>query len=141
MTGPALDGRLLGAAIGFAVASGYGARVAVREDVPGEPLGIRAPGRVATHLALAWGAGVSAPWPMPLTALGLALRRPSGAGPGTACIALGAATLAGQLAEPVAWGRRPSSPAITRSLALNLASCVALVLAGRRSVLTARPDR
>jgi hypothetical protein len=141
MTGPALDGRLLGAAIGFAAAGGYGARVAVREDVLGEPLGVRAPGRVSTHLALAWGAGVSAPWPMPLAAVALALRRPPGPGPGAACIALGAATLAGQLAEPVAWGRRPSTPAVTRSLALNLASCVALVLAGRRSVLAAHPHR
>ncbi len=108
--------------------------------MPGEPLGVGIPGRVASQLALAWGGGTSAPWPMAAAALGAAVR--SGAGGGTAAIALGAATAAGQLIEPVAWGRRPSSPAVTRSIALTLAACGALVLAGRRAVLAAgRPAR
>ncbi len=133
-----VDLPLLAAAVAFATAAGYGARVAVREDVVGEPLGVRPPGRVASHLALAWGAGTSPPWPMPLAGLALGLRARPGPGRGTACLVLGAATLAGQLVEPVAWGRRPSSPAVTRSVALNLAGGVALVLAGRRSVLASR---
>jgi hypothetical protein len=123
-----VDAPLLAAASGFAAATGYGARVAVREHVPGEPFGVRAPGQVATHLLLGWGAGISAPWPMPVTAVALALRGRAGAG--TGCLAIGAAFLLGQLVEPVTWGRRPSSPAITRSMALNLASGAALVLAG-----------
>jgi hypothetical protein len=124
-----VDRRALAAAVAYAAAAGYGARVDLREDVPGEPLGIRAPGRVATHLLIGWGAGTSAPWPMPVAAVALALR------PGTrtrvASIALGAATVAGQLVEPVTWGRRPSSPAIRRSIALNLVSSAALVLSAR----------
>ena len=131
-----MDRPLLAAAAGLAAASVYGARVAVRDDVVGEPLGVRFPGRVATHLALAWGAGTSAPWPMPVAALALAWR--ADAASATACIALGAATLAGQLVEPVTWGRRPSSVAVTRSVALNLLTGAALVLAGRRRVVAAR---
>ena len=133
-----VDRPVLAAAAVLATAAGYGARVAVREDVVGEPFGIRPPGRVASHLALAWGAGTSPPWPMPLAGLALGLRARPGPGRGTACLVLGAATLAGQLVEPVAWGRRPSSPAVTRSVALNLVSGVAMVLAGRRSVLASR---
>jgi hypothetical protein len=130
-----VDRPLLVAALAYGAATVLGARVAVREDVPGEPLGVRVGGRVATQLAVGWGAGVSAPWPMAVAALGTALR--AGRGPGTAAIALGAATVAGQLVEPVAWGRRPSSPAVTRSLALNLVTSAGLVLAGRRRVLAA----
>ena len=133
-----MDRPLLAVAVGYAAAAGHGALVALRDDVPGEPLGVRAPGRVATHLVIGWGAGVSAPWPMAVTALALGLRTRPGSGTGTACIALGASTLAGQLVEPVAWGRRPSSPAVPRAVALNLAAGAALVLAGRRSVLTGR---
>jgi hypothetical protein len=131
----AADRILLAAAAAYAAAAGYGALVDVREDVPGEPFGVRPPGTVATHLALAWGGGTSAPWPMPVAVLGAALRPAPGSG--TACIVLGAVTAAGQLIEPVTWGRRRSSPAVTRSIALNLAACGALVLAGRRVVLAA----
>ena len=134
----AADRRLLAAAAGLAAATGYGARVALVEDVPGEPFGVRPPGRVAVHLAMAWGAGTSAPWPMAAAAVLLGSRDGPGARPGAVCALLGAATLAGQLVEPVAWGLRPSAPAVTRSVALNLAAGVALVLAGRGSVLAAR---
>jgi hypothetical protein len=134
-----VDRPLLAAALAYGAATAYGARVAVRDDVPGEPLGVRAGGRVGVQLAVGWGAGVSAPWPMAVAAVGSALR--PGRGPGTAAVALGAATVAGQLVEPVAWGRRPSSPAVTRSLALNMATSAGLVLAGRRRVLAARRPR
>ena len=138
MAGGVPDRPLLAAAAAFAAASAYGARVAVREDVPGEPLGVRLPGRVPTHLALGWGAGTSAPWPLPVAGLLLALRPRRGASPGAACTALGAAVLAGTVVEPVTWGRRPSPPAVTRSVALNLAAGAALVLAGRRATRAAR---
>ena len=133
-----MDTRLLGVAAAFAAVTGYGARVAAREDVPGEPFGVPPPGRVVTHLRLGWGAGTSAPWPMAAAALALGLRAGPDPVAGTACVALGAATLSGQLVEPVAWGRRPSSPAVSRAVALNLVAGIALVLAGRRSVLEAR---
>jgi hypothetical protein len=136
------DRPLLAAAVAYAASIGYGARVDLREHVPGEPLGIRAPGGIAAQLALAWGGGSSAPWPMAVAALALGLRRRPGTGVGTAGVALGTVTIAGQFVEPVTWGRRPSSPAVTRSIALNLAACGALVLAGRRAVLAAgRPVR
>ena len=128
----------LAAAVAYAAAAGYGARVDLREDVPGEPLGIRAPGRVGTHLLIGWGASTSAPWPMPVATVALSLRPRPGVRTGTAWMALGAATLAGQLVEPVTWGRRPSSPAVRRSVVLNLLSSAALLLAGRRTVLAAR---
>jgi hypothetical protein len=124
------DRRILAAAAVLAVATGYGARVALTEDVPGEPLGVRPPGRVAAHLALGWGAGTSAPWPMAAAALLLGRRGGGGTRTGTACAVLGAATLAGQLVEPVAWGLRPTSAATTRSVVLNLAAGLGLVLAG-----------
>jgi hypothetical protein len=138
MTVRTIDRPLLAAAVGYAAAAAYGARVDVREEVLGEPFGIRLRGRVAIHLALAWGAGTSPPWPMPVAVLALGRCARPDVRVGTASIALGAATAAGQLIEPVAWGRRPSSPAITRAIALNLAACGALVLAGRRTTLTAR---
>jgi hypothetical protein len=124
------------AAVVHAVTAAYGSRVALREDVLGEPLGISPPGRVATHLVAGWGAGVGPPWPMPVAVLTLALR--PGPRAGTVCTGLGALLLAGQLVEPVAWGRRPSSPAVTRAMAFNLLAGSVLVLAGRRSVLATR---
>ena len=133
-----MDRPLLAAALAYAAAAGNGARVAVREVVPGEPFGFRAPGRIGTQLALAWGAGISAPWPMPAAVLLLASRNRPGAVPGVACLAIGAATLAGQFAEPVSWGRRPSSPAVDRAIALNLVCSLGLVLAGRRRALRGR---
>ena len=136
---PAASPSLVGASLAFAVVTAYGARVAVREQSVGEPLGVRLPGRVTTHLLVGWGAATSAPWPMPVAALVMAVR--GNARSGLGCAALGAGVLLGTLVEPVTWGRRPSPPAVDRCVAANLASGAALLLAGRRAVRSARrPD-
>ena len=72
------DGRdraLLAAALGFAGATGYNSVVAIREQLPGEPLGIRIPLSVSTGILVGWGSAVAAPWPMPVVALLAAGRR------------------------------------------------------------------
>ena len=85
------DGRdraLLAAALGFAGATGYNSVVAIREQLPGEPLGIRIPLSVSTGILVGWGSAVAAPWPMPVVALLAAGRRAGrhgGAGPALVC--------------------------------------------------------
>ena len=49
---PMIDGPAVAAAGLFAVCSALGAAISLRQDIPGEPLGIRVPGTVATHLAI-----------------------------------------------------------------------------------------
>ncbi len=60
--GPAVSGvlmadpLLLGPAALFLASTAYTTAVAATEhDLPGEPFGLRVPGRVRTHLALGWG--------------------------------------------------------------------------------------
>ena len=63
------DRALLAAAIAFAGAAGLGSAVAIRDQLPGEPLGIGIPLSVPAGLLAGWGAGVAAPWPMPVAAV------------------------------------------------------------------------
>jgi hypothetical protein len=126
--------RLAVAAAGlFAVCSGLGAAVSLREDIPGEPLLIRVPGSVAVHLAIGWGSALSAPWPMPVAALGAAIwARPGLGWPARTLLGIGVAGLAGILVEPATWGRRSRRAAVAAMVPLNLASVAALIWAGRR---------
>jgi len=134
-----MDAGMLAASALFAGATAYGAVVGVREDIPGEPFGWRAPGRVSTQLAVGSGCGTSAPWPMPVAAVVAALAaRPGSTLPAHACLGLGSACLAGTFVEPNTWGWRSTSAAAALTVVLNLLSGAALVLAGRRSVVTAR---
>ena len=56
------DPLLLGPAALFAASTAYSTAVAAIEpDLPGEPFGLRVPGRVRTHLALGLGSAISAP--------------------------------------------------------------------------------
>lgn len=127
---------LLAAGI-FAASSAFGAAVSLKQGVRGAPLGIDLPGSVAVHLAVGWGGGLSAPWPMPALALGAAVcagpevrwARPTYAG-------LGIGILVGTIIEPVTWARRPSSPLTAASVSLNLIAAVALLTAGRRRATT-----
>jgi len=60
------DGVLLGASLAFAGAAVLGSVVAVRDQLPGEPLGMGIPLSVPAGLVAGWGAAVAAPWPMPV---------------------------------------------------------------------------
>lgn len=134
-----MDLPMLAAGSLFSATAAYGAVVGVREDVPGEPLGWRPPGRVSTHEVVGLGSGTMAPWPMPVAAVVAALSsRPGAALPGQICLGVGSVCLVGTVVEPVTWGRRSMSTATTITTALHLLSGVALVLTGRRAVIAAR---
>jgi hypothetical protein len=132
---PVIDGPAVAAAGLFIGCSALGAAISLRQDIPGEPLGIRVPGTVATHLAIGWGSALSAPVPMQVAALAAALSAwPGLTWPARTLTGIGVAGLAGILAEPVTWGRRPRSCAVRAMLPLELASMAALIWAGRRTV-------
>lgn len=130
---------MLAASTLFSVTAAYGAVVGVREDVPGEPLGWRPPGKVSTHEIVGLGSGTMAPWPMPVAAVIAALRsRPGTTLPARVCLGIGSVCLVGTVVEPVTWGRRSTSRATTITTALHLLSGTALVLAGRRALIGSR---
>ena len=92
-------------------------------------------------LAVGWGAGVAAPWPMPVVALIAATRAQragASAGAGLLCAGIGLGCVAGTLVEPVT--RRPGawSPGTRLAITANLASSAALVVAGWRHYRAAR---
>lgn len=125
------DQRLQAAAWSFAGAAVFGSVVSLRYDVSGEPLGIRAPFSTLTGVLLGWGAGVAAPWPMPLTAVVAASAR-GFTQRGLVCAALGGACIAGSIVEPVTLRRRRWTPAIAIAIGANLASSVAMLIVGLR---------
>lgn len=137
-----MDVPLVAAGLLFTGTAAYGAVVGAREEVPGEPFGLRLPGRVAVHEAIGYGSGVMAPWPMPAAALVAAVRAGGDSDvPARVCLMIGALCLVGTVAEPVTWGRRPRSRATMLATALHLLSGAALVLAGRRALLEAHGRR
>jgi hypothetical protein len=132
-----VDRSLLGVAAYFTAATVFGAVVSIKENLPGEPLGLHVPGRVPIHLAVGLGSGLSAPWPMPVAALAAALRAPSGdTWPGPTCTIIGCAVLLGTLVEPATWGRRSDSRLTKATVALNVLAASALIIAGRRVART-----
>lgn len=126
------DPLLLAPAALFTVSTAWATAVAATEpDLPGEPFGLRLPGSVRTHLTLGLGSAVSAPWPMPVIATWAALRGVPGSDSAACTVAaVGVGMLAGILAEPVTWGRRPIPATVRGSIPLHLALGVALVSAG-----------
>ena len=135
------DRALLVAAAAFAAAAGLGSVVAIRDELPGEPLGITVPLSVPAGLAAGWGAAVAAPWPMPAAALIVAARAQragASAAAGLVCAGIGLGCVAGTLVEPVT--RRPGtwSPGTRLAITANLASSAALVVAGWRHYRAAR---
>jgi hypothetical protein len=139
-----IDRGLVAAAAGLAGATAFGAYVSVREDISGEPLGLRLPGHVPVNLRLGLGSGLSAPWPMPVAAIVAALQsRPGQTWPRRVCAAVGAGVLGGTMVEPVTWGRRSRGPLVSAAVALNLISGSALILTGygSRNETNARSGR
>ena len=135
---------LLGASLAFAGATVLGSVVAIRDQLPGEPLGVSIPLSVAAGLLAGWGAAVAAPWPMPVaavTAAAMAKRRRPSVRPGAVCAAIGLGCIVGTVIEPVT--RRPRSWSSTTGLAIgvNLAASAALVGAGAWHAATARRQR
>ena len=138
------DRVLLGASLAFAGAGVLGSVVAIRDQLPGEPLGVSIPLSVPAGLLAGWGAGVAAPWPMPVaavTAAAAARHREPGAGPGVVCAVIGLGCIAGTVIEPVT--RRPRSwPGATGlAIGVNLAASAALIGAGAWHAAGARRRR
>jgi hypothetical protein len=126
------DPLLLGPAALFAASTAYTTAVAATEpDRPGEPFGLRVPGRVRTHLVIGLGSAISAPWPMPAIAMWAAVRgSPGSAWAARTTTLVGIGILAGILSEPATWGRRPSRPMDRVNVPLGLATGAAMTAAG-----------
>lgn len=138
------DLSLLAASVVFAGASALGSIVAARQDLPGKPFGVAIPLSVRSGLLIGWGAGVAAPWPMPVAALIAALaagRAERSALPGAVCAGIGVGCLAGTLMEPVTYLPRSWTPAVRTAIAVNVAASAALAAAGLRRAATARTAR
>lgn len=140
-------GRVLrGAAIGYACTAGFTTAVAIRDDLPGQPLGIRIPLSVPTGILVGWGAGVAAPWPMPVAALVAASRlddHGTGTGPAVVCTALGMAGIIGLLIEPNTYDPGAWSSANRAAITAGFVASAALAAAGLRHwnrLRRAQPD-
>ena len=128
------DRALLGASLGFAGAAALGSVVAIRDQLPGQPLGVSIPLSVPAGLAAGWGAAVAAPWPMPAAAVmtaATARHRAPSVRPGAVCAV-------GTLVEPVTRRPRSWSPATRLAVGVNLAASAALIGAGAWHCATAR---
>ncbi len=127
------DAALLGASLAFAGAAVLGSVVAIRDQLPGEPLGVGIPLSVTAGLLAGWGAAVAAPWPMPVAAVTTAAmtrRREPSARPGAICAAIGLGCIVGTFIEPVTRRPRSWSPATRLAIGANLSASAALVGAG-----------
>lgn len=109
------DRGLIAAWLTFAGAGAFGSLVAIRHDIPGEPLDVVIPLSVPSGLVLGWGAGVVAPWPMPTKG-----RARRSSAPGVIRAGVGLGCIAGTLIESVTY--RPSSwaPGVGASILLNI---------------------
>jgi hypothetical protein len=135
------DRALLGTSLAFAGAAVLGSVVAIRDQLPGQPLGVSIPLSVPAELAAGWGAAVAAPWPMPAAAVMMAATAPHrapSARPGAVCAAIGLGCIVGTLIEPVTRRPRSWSPATRLAIGINLAASAALIGAGGWHSATAR---
>lgn len=129
------DRVLLAASVFFAGAGIVGTAASIRSDTPGRPFGIEIPLSVPAGVVVGWGAGVAAPWPMPVAALiaaASASRDGASAVADWVCVGLGIACIFGTLVEPVTYRAQSSPHAIRTAIALNLVSSAALIVAGLR---------
>ena len=135
------DRALLAASVAFAAAAGLGSAVAIRDELPGEPVGITVPLSVPAGLAVGWGAAVAAPWPMPVAALiasARAQRAGASAATGALCAGIGLGCIAGTLVEPVTRRPRTWSPLTRLAITANIAASAALIVTGWRHFAAAR---
>jgi len=122
---------LFAAALAYAGSTAFSSYVAVRDNVPGEPFGITPPFSVPVGVLVGWGAGIAAPWYMPAGAMFAAYRAADGRpGPAAVASAIGVASIAGHLIEPVTRRPRSWTPATTVAIALATASTTSLAIAG-----------
>jgi len=135
------DRVLRAAVLGFVGAAGYNSLVAIREGLPGEPLGIQIPLRVSTGILVGWGAAVAAPWPMPVAALVAGSRADRSGRAGLVCAGLGIAGVVGILIEPNTYRARSWSPSTRRAVFLHIATSVVLAGAGFGHLRRARKAR
>jgi len=137
------DRVLLGASLAFAGATLLGSAVAIRDRLPGEPFGVSVPLSVPVGVMAGWGAGIAAPWPMPVAAVITAApaQREPDAFPGTVCAVIGLGCIFGTLIEPVTRRPRSWSPAAGLAIGLNVAASAALIAAGLYHRATARAPR
>ena len=96
---------------------------------------------VPSGVLAGWGAGIAAPWPMPVAAVMAAAQREPGAFPGTVCTVIGLGCIFGTLIEPVTRRPRSWSPAAGLAIGLNVAASAALIAAGLYHRATARAPR
>jgi hypothetical protein len=130
-----LDDALFGASLVFAGAAVCGSAVAIRDQLPGRPLGITVPLSVPAGLVAGWGAGVAVPWPMPVAAVAAAAaarRRAPSPRPGIVCAVIGAGCIVGTLIEPVTHRPGSWSRATAVAIGFNLAASAGLIAAGLR---------
>lgn len=135
------DGALLAASLAFAGAAGLGSAVAVRDQLPGEPFGISVPLSVPAGLLAGWGAGIAAPWPMPVAAVIVAARAQRTASSGLAgaiCAGVGMGCIVGTVIEPVSWQPRSWTPWTRLAIVCNVAASALLTVAGWRHFTAAR---
>jgi len=122
---------LFAAALAYAGSTAVSSYVAIRDDVPGEPFGIAPPFSVPVGVLVGWGAGIAAPWIMPAGALFAAYRARDGRPvPAAVASAIGCASIAGHLIEPVTRRPRSWTPATTAAITLTATSTASLALAG-----------
>jgi len=136
-----LDRALLGASLAFAGATVLGSVVAIRDELPGRPLGLSVPLSVPAGLLAGCGAGVAAPWPMPVMAVMAAATAPNrepSARPGAVCVGVGLGCIIGTLIEPVSRQPRSWSPATRIAIGVNVAASIALIGTGLRHSAAAR---
>lgn len=130
---------LRSAAFAFALATAYNSAVAVRENLPGKPLGITVPLSVRTGILAGWGAAVAAPWPMPLAALVVTTpsRAPRRSTRGLVCLGIGIAGIVGLLIEPNTYERRSWTRPTQRAALLHLCTCIGLCVTGASTLIRA----
>jgi hypothetical protein len=135
------DRALLAASLAFAAAAVAGSAVAIRDELPGQPCGISVPLSVPAGLLAGWGAGVAAPWPMPLAAV-IAAARSQRTGPsaltGAVCAGIGMGCVLGTAIEPVTCRPHSWSPATRLAIIFDMSSSAALIVAGWRHLADAR---
>lgn len=130
------------AALGFACATVYNSAVAIRENLPGEPLGIGVPLSVPNTILVGRGPAVAAPWSMPLVGLLAAssqLQNRKGQWSGLVCVGLGVAGVVGILLEPNTYRATTWARSTRRAVLLHFGTCLTLAGAGLRHAVAGHP--